>query len=269
MSFLSQFVPFASYTSTPLPMQYLGLHPFVFKNTATKAFGYVQSAHQLATSLGFFQSSSGPSTPTSSGAPRLAGAIAAPPSPSSAKGASPWSKWAAPAAYTLGGLVLGGAAAGTAYMRRDDLGLGYTWATDHMRYVGTLWDEARMKQRVEELKEICDGGAGGVKEKDKGVKVLFRKCVIHVCSCLLKLNMSVQPEIVSTHSSLPPRPPILTPARLRSSPPLNLTSHRCSSHSLCQQPTMSPKMRSKRTRACSRRVRTMGIMRWAWTLQRS
>src|ERR1700712_1339878 len=60
---------------------YYGLHPFVFKNSASKAVTYAQTAHKLATGLGIFgavsvASKSGTSTPTggSSGAktPELA-----------------------------------------------------------------------------------------------------------------------------------------------------------------------------------------------------
>jgi len=54
----------------------------------------------------------------------------------------------------LGGLLISGATAGAAYYKRDDLGLGYTWATDHMKYVGNLWDEQQMKRRVKLLFEI-------------------------------------------------------------------------------------------------------------------
>ena len=32
--------------------------------------------------------------------------------------------------------------------------MGYTWATDHMKYVGNLWDEATLQKRVDDLIEI-------------------------------------------------------------------------------------------------------------------
>ena len=50
--------------------------------------------------------------------------------------------------------MLAGAAAGTAYYKREELSVGYTWATDHMKYVGNLWDEGRLKKRVDDLMEI-------------------------------------------------------------------------------------------------------------------
>lgn len=85
-------------------------------------------------------STSGTSTPVA--------AITAPPASQSG-----WTKWA-PALYTVGGAVVAGAAAGGAYWRRDDLGVGYSWATDHMKYVRNLWDEEALKRRVNSLIEI-------------------------------------------------------------------------------------------------------------------
>ena len=84
------------------------------------------------------------------------------PSPSQPPQSS-WSKWAGPAAYALGGALLAGAAAGSAYYKKDDLTQGFTWATDHLKYVGCLWDETALDQRVEALIDI---------EKDQGV--IFR-----------------------------------------------------------------------------------------------
>lgn len=79
--------------------------------------------------------------------------------------ASPW-KWAGPAAYAVGGAILAGAAAGGAYYKRDDINVGFTWATDHMKYVGNLWDEGALKKRVDALIDI---------EEQEGV--LFRTSV--------------------------------------------------------------------------------------------
>lgn len=63
--------------------------------------------------------------------------------------------------------MLSGAVAGTAYYKRKDLGLGYQWATDHMKYVGTLWNEDVLKKRMDRVIEI---------EQTLGVP--FRTCVI-------------------------------------------------------------------------------------------
>ena len=56
----------------------------------------------------------------------------------------------------MGGALVAGAAAGTAYYKRQEIGVGYTWATDHMKYVGTLWDEKTLTKRVDTLLEIED-----------------------------------------------------------------------------------------------------------------
>lgn len=128
--------------------QYLGLQPFIFKNSATKALEYVQTARQMASSFGFFNKST--SVTASTRAP-----VAAITTPPTAAPTSSWAKkWGAPAAYGVGGLLLGGAAAGAAYYQRDALGMGYKWATEHMKYVGTLWDEDKLKERLEKLISI-------------------------------------------------------------------------------------------------------------------
>ena len=46
---------------------------------------------------------------------------------------------------------MAGAVAGTAYYRRDDIGSGYSWTTDHMNYVRNLWDEDALQKRLQGL----------------------------------------------------------------------------------------------------------------------
>ncbi|KAK0191145.1 hypothetical protein F5146DRAFT_930000 [Armillaria mellea] len=125
---------------------YLGLHPYVFKNSATRATEYVNTARTVGSALlgsfaGFGVKKAADSKPATENTP---------PPPESK---TSWSKWA-PAAYAVGGALLAGAAAGGAYYRREDLGVGYTWATDHMKYVKNLWDEPALRQRVEDLVDI-------------------------------------------------------------------------------------------------------------------
>ncbi|KAK0206358.1 hypothetical protein DFS33DRAFT_583819 [Desarmillaria ectypa] len=125
---------------------YLGLHPYVFKNSATKATEYASTARTVGSALlgsfaGFGAKKAADSKPA---------AESTPPPPESK---TSWSKWA-PAAYAVGGAILAGAAAGGAYYKRNDLGVGYTWATDHMKYVRNLWDEPALRQRMDDLVDI-------------------------------------------------------------------------------------------------------------------
>lgn len=93
---------------------------------------------------------------------------AATPPPAAPAQTSGWSKWA-PAAYAVGGALVAGAAAGGAYYKKDDLTQGWSWATDHMKYVGSLWDEAALQERVESLIDI---------EAEHGV--VFRKSAVFI-----------------------------------------------------------------------------------------
>ncbi|OJA09290.1 hypothetical protein AZE42_03134 [Rhizopogon vesiculosus] len=122
---------------------YLGLHPAVFKNSATKAVEYANTARTVVSdAFSLFGKKGAPSTGPQK--PPLA-AITAPPAAESS-----WGKWA-PAAYAVGGALMAGAVAGVAYHRRDDIGSGYSWATDHMNFVRNLWDEEALRKRLQDL----------------------------------------------------------------------------------------------------------------------
>lgn len=124
----------------------------MFKHSANQAAGYVKSASNLfSATTSFFGPKAGGRPASFAAAKAPVAALAPPPAP--AQQGSVWQKWA-PAAYAVGGALLAGAAAGTAYYKRDDLNVGYTWATDHMKYVGTLWDEATLHKRVADLLQI-------------------------------------------------------------------------------------------------------------------
>ncbi|KAG8218648.1 hypothetical protein J3R82DRAFT_4313 [Butyriboletus roseoflavus] len=107
---------------------YLGIHPFVFKNSATRAVEYANAARDIATDV--FSLFKGNERPIATPNPTL---LQITTGTSETSSASPWAKWA-PAAYALGGAVIAGATAGAAYMRRDDITSGYTWASDHMKF---------------------------------------------------------------------------------------------------------------------------------------
>ncbi|TFK22337.1 hypothetical protein FA15DRAFT_671630 [Coprinopsis marcescibilis] len=126
---------------------YLGLHPHIVKNSVTKVADQLNTAKAVGTALfGSFAGFTAAKAASGSSSP------AAPNAGNQEKSA--WSKWGGPAAYAIGGAVLAGAAAGGALYARDQLTQGYTWATDHLKYVGTLWDEPSMKARVESLVDI-------------------------------------------------------------------------------------------------------------------
>ncbi|KAH7931225.1 hypothetical protein BV22DRAFT_1027456 [Leucogyrophana mollusca] len=125
---------------------YLGLHPAVFKNSASKAIEYASTARTVVSDVfSIFNKKGTPAPPKPPVATITAASTAAP--------AAGWSKWV-PAAYAVGGAVVAGAAAGTAYYRRDDIGVGYSWATDHMKYVRHLWNEDALRRRLESLIDV-------------------------------------------------------------------------------------------------------------------
>lgn len=133
-----------------IPAQYLGLYPFMFKNSATQAADYVRSATNV---LSGFKGWGAKTTTTTTAASTSAAPAAAAGAQSTTATTSVWSKWA-PAAYAVGGALIAGAAAGTAYYKRDDIGTSYTWVSDHMKYVGNLWSQAELEERLSKLLEI-------------------------------------------------------------------------------------------------------------------
>ncbi|TFK55533.1 hypothetical protein OE88DRAFT_1709979 [Heliocybe sulcata] len=146
---------------------YYGVHPFVFKNSGTKIAEHISTARTIASdfssAFNYFSKKNGEAAAASVASSSTTTTSQTPLLTASANTTSAWQKWALPAAYAVGGIAVAGTAAGTAYWRREDLGLGYGWITDHLRYVGTLWDEKRLLRRVEKVLEI---------ERDMGV--MFR-----------------------------------------------------------------------------------------------
>lgn len=129
---------------------YFGLHPSVFKNSATKVTEYADTARSVAS--GIFGGLAGLGTKKVTSAPANPPTGLLTNAPTTSGGSRGWGKWAA-----YGGAVLAaGAAAGTAYYKRDDLTSGYGWASDHMRYIGNLWDENAMRRRVESIINLED-----------------------------------------------------------------------------------------------------------------
>ena len=130
--------------------QYFGIHPFVVKHGVTKASEYVNAVSTVGSVLLGSLAGLGAQKATQTQQPTPQ---------------APQSKWGS-AMYAVGGAIMAVAVAGGAYYKRDDLNEGLSWATDHMKYVGNLWDEGSLNQRVEALIDI---------EKERGV--VFRTLV--------------------------------------------------------------------------------------------
>ncbi|PIL36979.1 hypothetical protein GSI_00671 [Ganoderma sinense ZZ0214-1] len=164
---------------------YLGLHPGVVKNGTNQAAQYARTAQNVLNSFRTWRSKtpSGAAAAAAGGAAAGAAVIAVGPAPidtntspdpdtskdgdetpkspttktptgESSEGTtvtSLWQKWAAPAALAIGGVVLAGTAAGTAYYKREEIGVGYTWVTDHLKYIGNLWSKEELEERLDRL----------------------------------------------------------------------------------------------------------------------
>lgn len=81
-----------------------------------------------------------------------------PPEPATGSGGF-WQKWGTTALTVGGAVIAAGAAASAAYYKKDEIGIGYTWAVDHMKYVGNLWDEEELNKRLDTLVD-CDKKMG-------------------------------------------------------------------------------------------------------------
>jgi hypothetical protein len=132
----------------------------MFKNKAEEAINYVNAARGVVSgvgalsALGSFGFGKKSTLPQTSGSHPPSRALISPlDTPADNRPKSPWEKWA-PAVYGVGGALLAGAAAGAVYHQRENLNLGFTWATDHLKYVGTMWEENRLKARVDGLLKL-------------------------------------------------------------------------------------------------------------------
>ncbi|KAG9046548.1 hypothetical protein FS837_004204 [Tulasnella sp. UAMH 9824] len=139
---------------------FLGLHPWVFRNQASKV---LDSAKTIASSLGFLQST------MSKPEPKKAPAVGLLPAPEASASKAPdsgkpWDRFLTPAVASFGAGLLVTAAAGTAYYKRQDIMTAQNWAQDHLKYVGNLWDEQQLQERMAKLVELSkdksDGGQG-------------------------------------------------------------------------------------------------------------
>ena len=109
----------------------------------------MQNVHKTASGLwgAFSQPKGKPATPVV----QPAGLLSAP-AARQASSSGQWGGWG-PAAFAVGGALMAGALAGTAYYHRADIETSYGALTQHMQYVGALWDKDALAERVRHLVE--------------------------------------------------------------------------------------------------------------------
>ena len=158
---------------------------------------FVDVAHGVASSLGFFGAKAATPKPTPPPSPK--GLLPAPEAaPSEAPSSRPWTRYLTPTTgYAVGGVLLATAAAGTAYYRRQDIENSVNWAQDHMKYVGNLWSEQELRDRLDKLMNLSKSKANG------GEGILFRKSVLFIAYYCLLLN--VPSYFQSFYTLLPPK----------------------------------------------------------------
>jgi hypothetical protein len=135
---------------------YLGISPGV---VAHGAEGHYQNAAATMSQLSGLRSSIWGETKTdgaSSAVPAKppAGALL-PPAGADAQGGSPWQKWGKVALYAgaAGAVAAGGAAA---WLNRDHISEGWTWASSHLEFVSCLARGEELKKRITHMVKLQD-----------------------------------------------------------------------------------------------------------------
>jgi len=143
-----------------LPLQYLGLHPHVFKHQVTKAAEVVQTTKTFVDDVMKAMNQSNQQTTVAT--TKTPVAALPPPEPATGVGGF-WQRWGTTALAVGGAVIAAGAAASATYYNKDEIGIGYTWALDHMKYVKNLWEEEEMSKRLDTVVDF-----------DKRMGILFR-----------------------------------------------------------------------------------------------
>ncbi|KAF9646961.1 hypothetical protein BDM02DRAFT_3083890, partial [Thelephora ganbajun] len=124
---------------------YLGLHPHVFKHQATKAAEVVQTTKTFVSDV--MKAINQNNQPTAVAVTKQPVAALPPPEHATGTGGF-WQRWGTTALAVGGAVIAAGAAATAAYYNKEEIGIGYTWAADHMKYVGNIWDEGELNKRL-------------------------------------------------------------------------------------------------------------------------
>ncbi|KAF1945975.1 hypothetical protein EJ02DRAFT_14447 [Clathrospora elynae] len=132
---------------------YLGIAPGVVAHGAEKHWNTASSAYSaytnLADAFGWGNKDTGP------GAVDTRRMLPAPPSSSTVDAASAplWQRYGRVAMFAgaAGAIAAGGAAA---YMKKDQITQGVTWATSHLEFVGVLARPEEMRKRLERIAKL-------------------------------------------------------------------------------------------------------------------
>ncbi|KAK7422416.1 hypothetical protein QQX98_001695 [Neonectria punicea] len=130
---------------------YLGISPGVVAHGAEGQYQQASTTISQLSGLGALWGANKAAQPAAAPAKKPVGALPAPPTAES--GGSPWQKWGKMAMYAgaAGAVAAGGAAA---WMNRDHIGEGWSWATSHLEFVGSLARPEELKKRVSFLAQL-------------------------------------------------------------------------------------------------------------------
>ncbi|KAF2486304.1 hypothetical protein BDY17DRAFT_246123 [Neohortaea acidophila] len=127
---------------------YLGISPGVLAYGAEEQLNHASSAYKAFDSASSFFGWNSPKNTT----PIPDAASRGLPAPANASSGS-WNKWGKYAAFGGAAAALAGAA-GAAYLSRDQISKGFSWAGSHLEFVNTLARGAELQKRVERVVQL-------------------------------------------------------------------------------------------------------------------